>query len=183
MTLTQKIARLVAERGWNQEAFARHAGLNRNTVRQILTNANKRLHNQTVRQCADALGVPVHDLHELPLEKLLPRVRRFAAAANARTDAQRLELATQPELQRWMERHPERAKSLTGEEVDELLSLQGTGGPLTRFGVEHFVGLIERKRELKRRIEIIAGTEYLEMLEQLIGLIYEKIQPYRSEGQ
>ena len=34
--LANKIARLVEERGWNQEEFARIARLNRHTVRQIL---------------------------------------------------------------------------------------------------------------------------------------------------
>ena len=34
--LANKIARLVEERGWNQEDFARIANLNRQTVRQIL---------------------------------------------------------------------------------------------------------------------------------------------------
>jgi hypothetical protein len=62
--------------------------------------------------------------------------------------------------------------------MDELLSLQGTGGPLTRIGVEHFVGLIERKRQLLHKVHAIAGTEYLELLEQFIDLLYEKVQPY-----
>ncbi len=176
MTLTEKIARLVAERGWNQEAFARQAGLNRNTVRQILTRPEKRLRNATVRQCADALGIPVNDLREQPLDKLLVRVRQGDGSPDSRLQ----DLATQPELQTWMERNPERAQALTADEVDELVSLQGTGGPLTQFGVDHFVKLIERKRELKKRVEVIAGTEYIDLLEQIVDLLYDRIQPYRE---
>jgi hypothetical protein len=90
------------------------------------------------------------------------------------------EEATQPELRAWLERNPDRAQHLNGEEIDELLSLQGTGGPLTAFGVEHFVELIERKRQLIQQVHAIAGTEYLDLLEQFVALLYEKVQPYRD---
>jgi transcriptional regulator with XRE-family HTH domain len=178
MTLPEKIARLLAERGWNQETFARQAGLNRITVRQIMNRPDKRLRNQTIKQCADALGLSVNDLVDLPLEKLLRHVRR-GDGKGAGVDARLSALAAeQPELQAWLERHPERAATMTRAEIDELASLQGTGGPLTQFGVEHFVKLLERKRELKRRLEVIAGTEYLDLVEQLVGLVYDKIRPY-----
>jgi hypothetical protein len=59
-----------------------------------------------------------------------------------------------------------------------LLSLQGTGGPLTTIGVEHFVGQIERKRKLIHKVQAVAGTEYIDLLEQLVNLMYEKVQPY-----
>ena len=91
------------------------------------------------------------------------------------------EQATQPELRTWMERNQERAAQLSALELDELLSLQGTGGPLTTFGVEHFVDLIERKRQLIHKFHAIAGTEYLEVLERLVELMYEKVQPYASK--
>jgi hypothetical protein len=90
----------------------------------------------------------------------------------------RYDEATQPELLAWLEQNPERAGALQADELDELFSLQGTGGPLTQFGVLHFVDLIERKRALRSQVDAIAGTEYLTLLEQLVGLLYEKIQLY-----
>jgi hypothetical protein len=90
--------------------------------------------------------------------------------------------ATQPELRAWMERNPDRARMLSEDEMDELLSLQGTGGPLTAFGVEAFAARIERRRKLVQQINAIAGTEYLELLEQLVGLLFEKVQPYRDRA-
>jgi transcriptional regulator with XRE-family HTH domain len=177
--LAAKIARLVEERGWNQEDFARIAGLNRQTVRQILQqNGDRRLRNATVCACAKALGLSVSELRNLPLERLLPRMSS-PRPSNGDGTLQRLyEQATQPELLAWMERNPDRACQLTNQEIDELLSLQGTGGPLTSFGVEHFVELIERKRKLIDQVHAIAGTEYLDLLEQLVGLLYDKVQPY-----
>jgi transcriptional regulator with XRE-family HTH domain len=183
--LATKIARLVEERGWNQEAFARIASLNRQTVRQILLpGSGRRLRNATIGACARALGLTVSDLRDLPLERLLPRMNNQASEEPpdpTRRHVSRLyEEATQPELRSWIERNPERANQLTADEMDELLSLQGTGGPLTSLGVDHFVQVIERKRKLIEQVHAIAGTEYLNVLEPLVALIYEKIQPYRD---
>jgi transcriptional regulator with XRE-family HTH domain len=178
--LATKIARLVEERGWNQEDVARHTGLNRQTIREILhPQGTRRLRNGTISRCAKALGFSVNELRTLPLERLLPRL----AFLPTDTDAQvrRLyEKATQPELQAWLDRNPERAKEMMAEEIDELLSLQGTGGPLSSIGVEHFVELIQRKRRLIQQVHAIAGTEYLDLLEQMVTLLYEKVQPYKD---
>src|SRR4051812_37147690 len=180
LNLCAKIARLVEERGWNQEEFARAADLNRLTVRSIFQGGQRKLHNATVCACARALGVSVNDLRSLPLDRLLPRMHTSAAAKeNVR---QLYERATQPELIAWIERNPERAARLTAEEVDELLSLQGTGGPLTAFGVARWVELIERKRRLLEMASVVAGTEYLDLLEQFVTVLYERIQPYRDRG-
>ena len=120
------------------------------------------------------------ELTDVPLDRLLPRMNaQPTQAAPDDTGLRRLyEQATQPELRSWMERNPDRAKQLTEAEIDELLSLQGTGGPLTSLGVDHFVQIIERKRRLVHQVQAVAGTEYLDLLEKLVGLMYEKIQPY-----
>ena len=73
--LALKITRLVEERGWNQEVFARISRLNRHTVRQILApSGHRRLRNATISACARALGLTVNELRTQPLEKLLPRM-------------------------------------------------------------------------------------------------------------
>lgn len=173
--LAQKIAKLVEEKGWNQEDFARISNLNRHTVRLILHGGPKRrLRNATVSQCAEALGLTVNDLRTLPLDKLLLRMHGRAAADE---EALRLlqERATLPELSQWIERNHERAAELQRDEIEELLDLQQPGGPLERLGVEHGVDLIERRRNLCCRVRQLAGTEYFETLEQIIGLMYEKV--------
>ena len=180
LNLCARIARLVQERGWNQEEFARNADLNRLTVRSILQGGQRRLHNATVSACARALGLSVNDLRILPLDRLLPRMHTpVTASESLRLHYERV---AQPELAAWIERNPDRAARLTAHEMDELLSLQGTGGPLTAFGVAHWVELIERKRRLLEQAAVIAGTEYLDLLEQFVGVLYEKIQPYRDRG-
>src|SRR5207237_4959721 len=133
-------ARLVQERGWNQEDLARIANLNRHTVRQILQHGEtRRLRNATISACARALGLTVSELRTLRLERLLPRMHG-ALPEEGEDKLKRLyELAKQPELRAWLERHPERVRRLTTREIEELLALQGTDGPLAKVGVEHFV--------------------------------------------
>ncbi len=175
--LANKIARLVEERGWNQEDFARISKLNRHTVRQILHGGPKRrLRNATVSQCADALGLTVSELRNLPLERLLPRMHGKPPA-----DEEALKLlyerATLPDLVNWLERNKERAAELRADEIQELLEMQGSAGPLEKLGVENCVELVERRRHLLCQVREIANTEYIDLLEQLVGLIFEKVKP------
>lgn len=177
--LANKISRLLEEKGWNQEDFARISKLNRHTVRQILHGGPKRrLRNATVSQCAEALGLTVSELRNLPLERLLPRMHGKPPA-----DEESLKLlherASLPDLVNWLERNESRAAELHPNEVQELLDMQGPGGPLEKLGVESCVDLIERRRHLVRQVREIAGTEYLELLEQLVRLMYEKVKPTR----
>lgn len=177
--LAAKIERLIRERGWNREDLVRHSNLNRQTVRQILDpTINRKLRNATLSACAKALGLTVTELCELPVEQLLPRMHTRRAASSDATLQHLYEEATQPQLLAWIERNPERARELTPDEIDELLSVQGTGGPLSSIGVEHYVELLERKRRLIHQVHAVAGTEYLALLEQFVGVLFEKVQPY-----
>lgn len=177
LSLSQRIARLVRERGWTQKAFAEAAHLNRLTARNIMTQPSVRLRGDTLRACATALGFTVEELVEAPLPELLRRLRGPKAPV-PRDEI----LAQQPELLAWMEANPDRAAQLGPTDVDELLSLQGTGGPLTHEGVCYFIDRLERKRLLLTQVEMIAGTDYLPLLEQMVGLIMDRIDVQRSPG-
>jgi len=175
--LPAKIARLVEERGWNQEDFARISNLNRHTVAQILhAGSKRRMRNATVSQCAEALGLTVNELRTLPLERLLPRMNGTPVVDDDVIKSL-YERARMQDLVRWVERNQERASQLTPAEAAELLALQGPEGPIAKLGVEHFVELIERKRRVIGRIHVIAGTEYLGLLEQLVELLHDKVRP------
>ncbi len=175
--LANKIARLVEERGWNQEEFARITRLNRHTVRQILLNGDRRLRNATTSACARALGLSVNDLRTLPLDQLLSRVRAAEAAGNGTDSRRRLrDEATNPQLLAWVEQNPDRARYLTGDDVNELLLLQSSGGPLTVAAVDRCVDRLERRRTLLHRAAAIAATEHFELFEQLVDLLYEKVR-------
>jgi transcriptional regulator with XRE-family HTH domain len=179
--LADKIARLVQERGWNQEEFARITRLNRHTVRQILLpGEHRRLRNATIGACARALGLTVNELRTLPLDRLLPRMNE-SHPANGVAPLRRLyEKAMQPELVAWIERNGERAGQLSDGEVDELLTLQESLDALNAIGVEGFVQQLERRRRLFQQVQTIAATEYRHLLEQFVALLYEKVHPSRE---
>jgi hypothetical protein len=179
--LAGKIARLVQERGWNQEEFARITRLNRHTVRQILLpGEHRRLRNATISACARALGLTVNELRTLPLERLLPRMNEMHPANGIAPLRRLYEKAAQPELVAWIERNGERAQQLSDGEVDELLALQESPDALNAVGVEGFVERLERRRRLLQQVQAIAATEYRDLLEQLVALLYEKVQPSRE---
>lgn len=173
--LANRIAKLVEEKGWNQEDFARSADLNRHTVRQILHGGPKhRLRNATVGQCADALGLTVNELRTLPLDRLLARMHGKPPA-----DEEALKLlrrkTTLPEFVAWLDRNPDRAEEFRADEIGELLELQAAGGPMERLGVEAVVELIERRRELLFKVRAISNSDYLPLLEQVVELVHEKV--------
>ncbi|MFL6546707.1 MAG: helix-turn-helix transcriptional regulator [Candidatus Udaeobacter sp.] len=169
-----KIGRLVEERGWNQEDFARIANLNRHTVRTILNGSERKLRNATVQACARALGLTVSELRALPLDRLLPRMQGQDAGPGDDRMRQLFSQLTHPDLMAWLKRNEERAQQLTPSEVEELLTLQSDGGPVAAIGPDRVIELLERKRELLRRVHAIAATEYMSMLEQIVALMYEK---------
>lgn len=181
--LANKIARLVEERGWNQEDFARISDLNRHTCHQILHGGPKRgLRNTTVNQCAKALGLTVSELRTLPLDRLLPRMHGKPAA-----DDESLKLlyerAALPALVAWLDRNKDRAAQLRPDEIQELLDMQAPGGPLDKVGVESCVEMLERRRLLICRVKEIAGTEYFDFLEQCVKLVHEKVKPPARRGE
>jgi hypothetical protein len=179
--LAVKIARLVEERGWNQEEFARITRLNRHTVRQILVpGQHRRLRNATIGACARALGLTVNELRTVPLDRLLPRMNETHPANGVAPLRRLYERARQPELVAWMERNAERAGQMSEAEVDELLTLQEAPDALHAIGVEGFVQRLERRRRLLQQVQSIAGTEYLDLLEQFVELLHEKVQPPRG---
>ena len=178
--LCRRIIRLVEERGWNQLDLARQAGLNRLTVAKILHGRSCHLRISTIQACARALGFSVDELRHAPLEDLVLRIRRASLLEIPDHLRCLYEQAAQTVLLTWLENHPDKAARLTSADLDELLSLQGIGGPLTAEGLDHFLDQIERKRKLKEQIDAIAGTDYLSLVEQLVGLVFEKIQPYRD---
>jgi DNA-binding phage protein len=178
--LAAKIARLVQERGWNMEEFARIARLNRQTIRTMMAEgAARKLRIATVGACAKALGLSVNELRTLPLERLLPRMSDSHPTHGGETLRKLYDKAWQPELVAWLERNAERARQLTPEEVEEVLTLQGPDGPLAAYGADAFVGRLERRRKLVRQVVAVAATEFLDLLEQFVGLLYDKVQPSR----
>ncbi|MEZ6140499.1 MAG: helix-turn-helix transcriptional regulator [Zavarzinella sp.] len=177
VTLARKIARLVEERGWNQEDFARIANLNRHTVRQIMkADGDRNLRNATISQCAHALGLQVNELREVALERLLPRMQGRKYADNTAVINRLLNHSLTDRLKNWIQENPIRASKIRNEEIDQILHMDGPEGIFERFGMEHGMERLERRRRLCEKVTLIYETEYLDFLEQFVGMIFDKIQ-------
>src|SRR5262249_44084478 len=105
--LCAKIARIAEELGWNRQTLARRAKLSRITVGHICSGENRRLHNATVQACASAFGISANELRTEPIERLVAKIRPERTADEHQRRL--FEQAMQPELQRWLEAHPERS--------------------------------------------------------------------------
>ncbi len=98
------------------------------------------------------------------------------------TEDLRYDLATQPQVRQWLEDQGTQAARYTQDEIGELLSMQGTGGPLTAEGLQAALRLLDRKRRLIERVHVIAGTEHLGLLEGIVDCLFERVQPYGNAG-
>jgi hypothetical protein len=105
---------------------------------------------------------------------------RAAEAIGNSTDSRRRlrEEATEPELLAWVEDNPDRARRLSSDEVNEVLDLQAAGGSATVSDIDQLVERIERRRALVQRVTALAGSQYLDLLEQFVALLFEKVQPH-----
>lgn len=179
--LARKIARLVEERGWNQEDFARIANLNRHTIREILKHGEgRRLRNATVSQCAKALDLQVNELRDFPLEKLLPRMHGKQLPEDEGGLRVLIERSTSPELKVWLDQSPTRAAQITPSEAEELLRMEGPNGLMVKLGVEACIERLERKRRLLNRVAFVAGTDFIDVLEPIVGLMFDKLNPPKA---
>lgn len=174
--LARKIARLVEEKGWNQEDFARIARLNRHTVRHILRGQLKRqLRNATISQCAEALGLTVSELRDLPLECLLARMHGQLPPTSEALRILR-ERATLPELIQWIDEHPQRAAAFTLAEVEELLLAQEPGGLIERLDPDTVITLLEQRRRIAQTLRQITDPECLDAVERLVLVLAKRSQ-------
>ncbi len=178
-SLQNKIAALVEERGWNQEEFARITRLHRHTIRKILLGPAFKLRNATVESCARALGISVHDLHQRPLDFLLHQIRQSNAPELGRHFQRLQDQAYQPDLKSWIERNPERARTLSSKDADELVLFQKSGN-FNTSSLEAFVIRLERKRRLLEKIHHLQSSKNLELLEQMVDLMHQQ-SPNKSE--
>ena len=179
--LAAKIARLVEERGWNQEEFARIARVNRHTARQILLRVGGRsLRNSTILACARRWVC-----RSTTCAACRWRSCCRSCATPSRPTA-RLACAASTNRRRSRSWSPGWNATPTGRAASRPRNAtscwpcKARPGRSSTFGVEGFVQRLERRRRIVERIHAIAGTEYLDLLEQFVDLLHDRVQPGRD---
>lgn len=170
-SLQQKIARLITQKGWNQEDFARISRLNRHTVRTIMLGKEVKLRNSTLESCARAFGFTPDQLIQSPLELLLSKLDTNQTPVQQQRYRRLLEGITREELKNWMEKHPDRARLLESSAIDEILSFQ-TNPSFNPGNLETLILRLERKARILEKVRHLNHPRHLEVLEHLLDTMH-----------
>ena len=152
------LRRLMAAHGWTTDQAARHAGLDRRTIKAILEGRHKS-HPRTIKRLADGLGVAVNEFFVDPSQLLY---RQFDRRTNPAVDEL---LASRPDL----------FTDWTSADFDELHSRMGAGGPLTVEGVQEAVQRMNGHRQAHEMLSVILETSEADVILGIIALVYEHV--------
>lgn len=173
-------ARLRAEcnrRGWSLGELAKRAGVSRTTLHHLERSRTGRPQIETLRKIAVALDLPVETLleHEQPAAHGVSG----STARSAQRDAARhdFDAATNPVVANVMREQPHLFNGWAQVDVDELVSLFGTGGGLTPRGVELAAESINRRRETVFKLQVILETHLSKHAMESIDMWYQLIEP------
>ncbi len=134
------------------------SGLDERTVKGILNSAQSP-QPRTLHRLAQGLDVSVDELFQNPA---LLAHRLFDRATNPVVDEV---IAARPELfDGWREA-----------DFDELYSRFGAGGALTFDGALASVDLMNRKRAVQDKVELLMETAQAEVLEGIVEVLYERV--------
>jgi transcriptional regulator with XRE-family HTH domain len=146
----------MAAGGLSVRELARRAGLDERTVRKIL--AGNRPHAQTLHRLAAGLAVSVDEFY---LDDTQLRYRCFDRQTNPMVDEM---LGERPNL----------FAGWTADQFDELHSHMGTGGALTRDGVLLIAERMNRKRQLRQKLDLLLETTHAELIGRIIDAMHEE---------
>lgn len=153
--VSDNLRRLMARQGVSARALSQKTGVDRRTIRGLLTG-QKRPHWRTVRRLADGLAVSTDELFLTPVQLLYRRLDRQSNPAVAEL------ISEQPEL----------FVGWTEGDFDELFSRVGSGGPLTRCGALRAVEHMNRNRRTQEQLALLLETSYADVVRRVIESLY-----------
>ena len=140
------LQRLVAAAGLSIHEVAELTGLDERTIRGILSGV-KKPHARTLHRIAVGLKVSMDELFIDPAQLLY---RRFDSLTN-------------PMIEEVLANYSELFDGWTQADFDELNSRVGMGGPLTAEGAVSAVRLMNRKRELHGKLDVLLESSQCEV--------------------
>lgn len=163
-------ARVRAEcirRGMELQELASLAGISRTTLYHLERGHTGRLRATTLQKIARALGLTV--------EELLSPARRAPSPHDTHA-ARRFDRVTNPLVEVVMQDQPRLFDGWSDDDVDELYSTFGTGGPLSEQGVVNAAEAINRKRDAIQKLHIVLETHLRDHALHMIELLYELVE-------
>ena len=143
--------------------MSERTGVDQRTIRGI-TSGGHRPHARTLHRLAQGLGVSVDEFFLDP----------------ARLIYRRFDRQTNPLAAELIEEQGELFEGWRQCDFDELHSRVGAGGALTREGALAAVHLMNRKREIHDKLDILLESTHAQTIGGIVDLMYEEIE--RREG-
>jgi len=166
--VSKNLRRLMARQGITVEQLSRDAGLDRRTIRGLLTG-RQRPHWRTLHRLAQGLGVSADELFVEPAQLLYRRLDR----------------KTNPAVAEILSERPELFVGWTEGDFDELFSRVAAGGSLTRQGVLQAVDHMNRNRRTHEQLSLLLETSYADLVRRVIDSFYSSVvetPPKDSDG-
>jgi len=152
------LSRLLARDGLSLQEASRRTGVDERTIRGVLRGTN-RPHARTLHRLASGLGVSVDEFYVDPSQLCQ---RRFDEQTN-------------PIVREVVETHGSLFDGWTEADFDELLSRVGTGGALTLEGALAAVDLMNRKRDLHEKLDLLLESGQAELVARLLDVLYSQV--------
>jgi transcriptional regulator with XRE-family HTH domain len=152
------LQRLLAAAGVSIRRLSELSGLDKRTIRGIL-KGDKKPQARTLNRLAAGLGVSVDELF---VDPALLIYRRFDRLTN-------------PMVEEAMAAHAELFDGWTQADFDELQSRVGMGGPLTMEGALGAVRLMNRKRELHGKLDVLLESTHADLSADILNALYDKV--------
>ena len=174
--LVSRIRAQCLKRGWSFGRLAERAGLSRTTLYHLLRGTTSRPHPTTLTKICRALDLP---LFELIGDDSRRADRMLCATGNDvdTRDQRAFDCMTNPVIEEVFDESPEMFAAWSQQEWEELYSTFGTGGALTRRGVEHTARKMNRKRETIHQLHVVLETHLDEVAARMIAALYEMVRP------
>jgi transcriptional regulator with XRE-family HTH domain len=154
----ENLLRLIAARGLTLSGVAEQTGLHVRTVRGVL-RGDKKPHARTLHRLAAGLGVDIGELFVDPAQLVY---RRFDRRSN-------------PVVAGVIEDNKELFHAWSEADFDELHSRVGAGGALTVEGALAAVHLMNRKRELHEKLDLLLESSQAAVAAGILNVLYEKV--------
>ncbi|MDD4270015.1 MAG: helix-turn-helix transcriptional regulator [Pirellulales bacterium] len=154
---TLNLRRLIVQQGLTASQVAAKTGLDRRTVRAVLSGSAKP-HLRTIHRLAEGLGVSSDEFYVEPSQLAY---RQFDRQTN-------------PVAEEVIHEHPELFADWTIADFDELHSRFGAGGAMTRAGVLEAAQAMNRRRTVHEKLAVLLESSSGELARTMIELLYEQ---------
>ena len=170
LLLGSRIHEARVHRGWTMSELVRRTGINRGTLYRLERGDTERPQIKTIQALAGAFDIS-------PRFLMAPSLSADASRPEDQLTAkQRFDRATNPLVSEVVDDRPLLFAGWSDLDMDELYSMFGTGGQLTRQGVVSAAEAINRKRETIRKLHVILETGLRDQTVDLIDALYRLVR-------